>query len=76
MQIIPHANQVLICLLYIQNDQKLLIQYFKVTNTACYIAQKAFDDARDVGEMGHLMQRPSCNGDGDYNPITCIPGQL
>lgn len=45
-------------------------------NTPCYIAKIEFDVARENGEMGHLMQRPSCNGDGDYNPITCIPGQL
>lgn len=47
-----------------------------MTDTTCHKAQIKFDVDRNNGLMGHLMQRPSCNGDGDFNPIKCVPGQL
>lgn len=54
--------------------------YITVTNTECLKEQIAFDDlvARDnesFSLIGHLMTRPICDGDGNYGPIKCTPGQ-
>ena len=44
-------------------------------SSKCYTAQKQFDDQRQAGLIGHLMQRPECDGDGNFQPVRCIPGQ-
>lgn len=44
-------------------------------NTECFQKQIEFDEKRNNGEIGHLMQRPSCDMDGNYVPVRCIPGQ-
>lgn len=54
--------------------------YKQVTNSECIKEQIAFDDlvARDNGSftlIGSLMTRPICDGDGNYGPIKCTPGQ-
>lgn len=41
----------------------------------CFKAQFQFDNDLDKGLIGHLQQRPSCDGNGFYSPIICIPGQ-
>lgn len=46
-----------------------------MTNTLCFQDQAKFDEDRENGVIGHLMQRPSCDMDGDYFPVKCIPGQ-
>ncbi|XP_058831484.1 uncharacterized protein LOC131690044 [Topomyia yanbarensis] len=44
-------------------------------SSTCYKAQKQFDQKREDGTIGHLMQRPSCDADGNFQPVVCIPGQ-
>uniref|UniRef100_A0A182JX45 Thyroglobulin type-1 domain-containing protein n=1 Tax=Anopheles christyi TaxID=43041 RepID=A0A182JX45_9DIPT len=44
-------------------------------SSKCYTAQKQFDDQRQAGLIGHLMQRPECDGDGSFLSVKCIPGQ-
>lgn len=41
----------------------------------CYQAKRKFNNDLKNGLIGHLQQPPSCDGDGNYNPIVCIPGQ-
>lgn len=44
-------------------------------SSECFKAQKTFDEKRQDGTIGHLMQRPECNADGYFEPVVCIPGQ-
>uniref|UniRef100_A0A182QB15 Thyroglobulin type-1 domain-containing protein n=1 Tax=Anopheles farauti TaxID=69004 RepID=A0A182QB15_9DIPT len=44
-------------------------------SSKCFTAQKAYDEQRQQGLIGHLMQRPDCDGDGNFQPLRCIPGQ-
>lgn len=44
-------------------------------SSKCYKNQKEFDDARDNGEIGNVAPRPRCDGNGNYEPTVCIPGQ-
>jgi hypothetical protein len=37
--------------------------------------KRKFDDDLRSGLIGHLQQRPACDGDGDFNPVVCVPGQ-
>lgn len=41
----------------------------------CRRMQQKFDDDLSNGLIGHLQQRPSCDGDGNYSPLICVPGQ-
>lgn len=54
----------------------LNVIYSAVDNTKCMQDRNAFDKRMREQNVGHLMERPSCNADGLYNPIKCIPGQL
>ena len=57
---------------------KLLTHYviFIVDDTVCFRKQIEFDKSKEDGTLGHLMQRPSCDGDGFFSPIICIPGEM
>jgi hypothetical protein len=41
----------------------------------CFQTKRKFDDNLKDGLIGHLEQKPSCDGDGNFSPIVCIPGQ-
>lgn len=41
----------------------------------CYQAQRKFDNDLNNGLIGHLLQRPKCDGDGNYKPLVCLAGQ-
>ena len=41
----------------------------------CYQTKLKFDENLSEGLIGHLRQRPSCDGDGNFNPLICVPGQ-
>ncbi|GAB0093350.1 Thyroglobulin type-1 domain-containing protein [Sergentomyia squamirostris] len=58
----------------IQEDEHTTCQ--QMTDTACLIERTAYDTGRLDGSLGHLMQRASCDDDGGYSPIKCIPGQI
>lgn len=38
--------------------------------------QIEYDASFKMGLIGHRMPRPSCNENGLYSPIKCIPGQM
>lgn len=42
----------------------------------CYAKQVIYDLAVTEGTVGKLMQRPACDGDGNFEPIQCVPGQM
>ncbi|XP_055532224.1 uncharacterized protein LOC129722641 [Wyeomyia smithii] len=44
-------------------------------SSKCYTQQKNFDQSREDGTIGNLMQRPACDADGNFAPVVCIPGQ-
>lgn len=46
-----------------------------VVETQCYKNQDKYDDDRENGDLGFLVQRPICDNDGFYGPVVCIPGQ-
>ncbi|XP_059062539.1 uncharacterized protein LOC131855302 isoform X2 [Achroia grisella] len=44
-------------------------------DSKCHRAQDDFDDRYMKGETGVLEERPSCDGKGNYNAVSCIPTQ-
>jgi hypothetical protein len=46
-----------------------------LSSSECFqMKQEFFTDLRS-GLIGHLQQTPSCNGDGNFAPLICVPGQ-
>lgn len=41
----------------------------------CFEMKRKFEDDSRKGLIGHLQQLPTCDGDGDFAPIICVPGQ-
>ncbi|CRK99618.1 CLUMA_CG012930, isoform A [Clunio marinus] len=41
----------------------------------CFRMRREFDNNLGKGSIGHLQQAPLCDGDGDFSPLICIPGQ-
>lgn len=41
----------------------------------CFRLQRKFVDDLRSGLIGHLQQRPSCDGDGNFASLICVPGQ-
>jgi hypothetical protein len=41
----------------------------------CFQSKRKFDDDLKVGLIGHLQSSSRCDGDGNFNPIVCVPGQ-
>jgi Thyroglobulin type-1 repeat len=41
----------------------------------CFRMRRKFDEDLSRGQIGHLQSSPSCDGDGDYSPLICLPGQ-
>lgn len=50
--------------------------HIPVTTSKCHKKQIEFDKNKLKGTIGHLQQRPSCDDDGDFSPVVCIPGQM
>lgn len=46
-----------------------------LSSSECFQTKRKFDDDMKVGLIGHLKMSPLCDGDGDFGPIICIPGQ-
>jgi hypothetical protein len=47
-----------------------------MTTGICTFALQEYQAKRDAGELGMLMLSPSCDAEGMFNPIQCIPGQI
>jgi len=45
-------------------------------STPCAQAQIKYDQKRKSGRLGHLEQRPDCEGNGLYKPYICVPGEI
>ncbi|KAJ6643237.1 hypothetical protein Bhyg_08195 [Pseudolycoriella hygida] len=43
----------------------------KINDTECYKQQIAFDEANKNASFEELMGRPSCDGEGYFNPLKC-----
>ncbi|KAG5679876.1 hypothetical protein PVAND_009413 [Polypedilum vanderplanki] len=41
----------------------------------CFRMKRKFDDDLKDGLIGHLQAKPSCDGDGNFSPVTCNSGQ-
>lgn len=48
----------------------------KVYESKCYAEQIAYDESERLGKLGKLMERPSCDDNGNYNSVKCIPGKM
>ncbi|CAG9764145.1 unnamed protein product [Ceutorhynchus assimilis] len=44
-------------------------------NSPCASAQQIYDNKRELGYLGSMEARPSCDDDGFYSAYRCIPGQ-
>ncbi|XP_055921242.1 uncharacterized protein LOC129952596 [Eupeodes corollae] len=47
----------------------------KMTHTECFREQIAYDEKKAAGLLGSFMQRPICDGDGNYLSAKCVLGQ-
>lgn len=41
----------------------------------CFQHKRKHDDDLRSGLIGHLQESPHCDGDGDFGPLICVPGQ-
>lgn len=41
----------------------------------CFQTKRKFDEDLRKGLIGHLQPLPSCDGDGNFGPLICLPGQ-
>lgn len=44
-------------------------------SSKCYLEKYKFASDIRSGAVGHLLDSPTCNGDGKFHPRVCIPGQ-
>jgi hypothetical protein len=44
-------------------------------SSECFQRKQKFNNDLKVGSIGHLQPSPKCDGDGNFGPIICIPGQ-
>ncbi|XP_059481310.1 thyroglobulin-like [Neocloeon triangulifer] len=48
----------------------------KRMNTECHTKQDEYDEKKENGTLGHLMQWPVCDDRGQFATVTCIPGSV
>lgn len=41
----------------------------------CHDLQDKYDNDREDGTLGFLVQKPTCDSEGNFGPVVCIPGQ-
>lgn len=44
-------------------------------NSKCFKDRTNHDRLQNEGKLGDLRPRPNCDGDGNYAPFICVPGQ-
>lgn len=47
-----------------------------MNDTECFKELIEYEANETTGELGSLMEKPSCDGDGYFSPIKCISGSM